>query len=98
LTLPVKGRAADHTPVASAVNAKCAHWLIHSAQSESQRSRLHPAEDATFPAGTDPEVSLVSEGPALTGFSQSVPWVLLLDGRILLRPQGRAGAWRSANV
>ena len=67
LTLPVKGRATDHTPVASALNAKCAHWLTLSAPSVSQRSRLHPAEDATFPAGTDPEVSLVSGGLALTG-------------------------------
>ena len=91
-TLPVKDRTSDHAPEVSALNARCAHWLIHSAPSESKRSRLHPAEGSTFPTGTDSEVSLVSEGPALTGCSQSVPWVLLLDGRISLRPQGRADA------
>ena len=92
LTLPVKGRATDQTPVASALNDKCAHWLIISAPLVSQQSRLHPAEGASFPAGMYPEVSLGSGGLALTGCSQNIPWELRLGVRILLRPQDHADA------
>ena len=92
LTLPVKGRTSDHAPEVGALNAKCAHWLIHSALSESRRSRLHPAEGSTLPTGTDSEASPMSEVPALTLCSLNVPRAPVLDGRILLHQQDRADA------
>ena len=91
LTLPVKGRASDHAPEVSALNARCAHRLIHSALLELKWLRFH-VEDSTFPTGTDSEASLMSEVLALTLRVHNVPRAPLLDGRILLHQQDRADA------